>query len=108
MAWRIVRQPNGLLARFSDVVDNFTHLNMTELEAVELCSNLYNMSMPDAMQKVLAGVEDWEPWTNGETKGDGTWRWKHDIATVETIHGEEAVQELLALCGLTIAEPDHL
>lgn len=28
MAWRIVRQPNGKLARFSDIVDNFTHTNI--------------------------------------------------------------------------------
>jgi hypothetical protein len=35
MAWRIVKQPNGLLARFSDVVDNFTAVDMTKQEAIE-------------------------------------------------------------------------
>lgn len=37
MAWRIVRQPNGKLARFADPVDDFTHMNMDILEAYELC-----------------------------------------------------------------------
>jgi hypothetical protein len=35
MAWRIVKQPNGLYARFSDIVDNFTHYNMDRNEAIE-------------------------------------------------------------------------
>ena len=34
MAWRLIRQPNGKLARFSEVVDDFTHTDMTEREAV--------------------------------------------------------------------------
>jgi len=37
MAWRIVKQPNGLLAKFSDIVDTFTNLNMTEEEALACC-----------------------------------------------------------------------
>jgi len=37
MAWRILQQPNGLLARFSDIVDGFTHYNMHEQEAVNFC-----------------------------------------------------------------------
>jgi hypothetical protein len=37
MAWRIVKQPDGLYSRFSEVVDDFTHRDMTKLEAYELC-----------------------------------------------------------------------
>lgn len=36
MAWRLVVQPNGLLAKFSDVVDDFTAYDMTEEEATDL------------------------------------------------------------------------
>lgn len=32
----IARQPNGLLCRWSSVVDNITHYNMTEDEYIEL------------------------------------------------------------------------
>ena len=34
----IARQPNGLLCRWSSVVDNITHYNMTEEEYVEYCA----------------------------------------------------------------------
>lgn len=34
----ISRQPNGLLCRFSTVVDTVTHYNMTEEEYIELCA----------------------------------------------------------------------
>lgn len=33
----IARQPNGLLCRFSSVVDTLTHYNMTEEEYIECC-----------------------------------------------------------------------
>lgn len=36
MAGFIARQPNGLLCRFSTVVDTVTHYNMTEEEYIEL------------------------------------------------------------------------
>lgn len=34
----IARQPNGLLCRFSAVVDRVTHYNMTEEAYIELCA----------------------------------------------------------------------
>lgn len=34
----IARQPNGLLCRFSTVVDTFTDWNMTEEEYIEMCA----------------------------------------------------------------------
>jgi hypothetical protein len=37
MAWRIIKQPNGLYARFSDIVDNFTHYNMSINETKKVC-----------------------------------------------------------------------
>ncbi len=37
MGWRLVRQPNGKLARFSDVVDDFTHFDMSDLSAYAFC-----------------------------------------------------------------------
>ena len=35
----IARQPNGLYCRYSEVVDNITHYNMTEEEYIELCAD---------------------------------------------------------------------
>lgn len=34
----IARQPNGLLCRFSSVVDTLSHYNMTEEEYIEYCA----------------------------------------------------------------------
>ena len=34
----IARQPNGLLCRFSSIVDSVTHINLTEEDYIELCA----------------------------------------------------------------------
>lgn len=91
MAWRIVKQPNGLLARFSDIIDDFTDMNMTEAEALELC-RAYGMSEEDAKRKVLAGVQDWKPWTVG-VPGIGMERWNDSLTRIENAHGEKVASE---------------
>lgn len=94
MAWRIVKQPNGLYARFSDIVDNFTAMNMTESEAYELCRDY--LGVEDAKLKVKAGKEDWKPWSNN-VPGSGLERWQESIGTVAVVHGKKAAQQALAL-----------
>lgn len=34
----IARQPNGLLCRFSTIVDTVTHINMSEEDYIEMCA----------------------------------------------------------------------
>ncbi len=34
----VTRQPNGLLCRFSSIVDCHTHYNMTDEEYIEMCA----------------------------------------------------------------------
>lgn len=36
----IARQPNGLICRFSSIVDTITHYNMTDEEYIEYCSEI--------------------------------------------------------------------
>lgn len=36
----IAKQPNGLYCRYSSIVDNITHHNMTEEDYIELCVEL--------------------------------------------------------------------
>jgi hypothetical protein len=95
MAWRIVKQPNGLLARFSDVVDNFTDLNMTDEEALVLCRE--HLGIADAQQKVLAGVQDWKPWTHN-IPGSGLGRWNDCLETIKNVHGKKAVRKIEKSC----------
>lgn len=39
MASFVSRQPNGLLCRFSSIVDTVTHYNMTDEEYIEICAD---------------------------------------------------------------------
>lgn len=81
MAWRIVVQPNGLYARFSDIVDDFTHSNMTRDEAVELC------------REALGGLDAEKKVASGESAGSV--RYMDEIKTVRLIHGDSLAEERL-------------
>jgi hypothetical protein len=74
----IVRQPNGLLAVFSTIVDAFTIFDMTEEEAVEEMRE--KMGREDALAKVKRGVED-QPLTGGPP-GSGLDRWNSCLKTM--------------------------
>jgi len=96
MAWRMILQPNGLLARFSDVVDNFTHVNLTKEEAFEVCFE--ELGRRDAEKKVEAGLKDYKPWTLN-TLGNGSERWEHSLKKIEMIHGGEEVEQWIDICS---------
>ncbi len=83
MAWRIVRQPNGRLARWSDVVEWFTDYDMTEYQAFKRCRE--EMGKQDAEEKVRRAVEDHEPWMVG-VKGDGLSRWRDCLKDMTLNH----------------------
>lgn len=92
MAWRFVKQPNGMLARFSDVVEDFTHYNMTPEEAIELCVEELNMGKVTAREKVQAGIDDIEPWSTNK-HGDGLSRWRDAIESLGLNHSKKVVTE---------------
>ena len=74
MAWRIVQQPNGKLARFSDVCDDFTDVDMDFSEAVVECQS-QGMSVMDAIEKVNRGIKA------------GNARYLECLETIRLIHG---------------------
>jgi hypothetical protein len=76
MAWRIVQQPDGKLARFSEVVDDFTDVDLTFGEAIDECIRR-GMSVMDAIEKVKRGIEA------------GNARYLECMETIRTIHGRE-------------------
>lgn len=95
MAWRIVKQPNGLLARFSEVVDDFTHVNMTCEEAVILCKK-EGCTPIEAALKVTRGLDDVledEDAGDGETRGDGLARWRDALDDIQGVHGKRVRQQ---------------
>lgn len=87
MPARIVKQPNGLLGRFSTIVDDFTHINMTHDEAIEVC--LQDMGRCDAEEKVKRGEDDKPIWGDEKPDPDGLMRWKSSLDTIMAIHGKK-------------------
>lgn len=53
MAGFISRQPNGLLCRFSSIVDTITHYNMTEDEYIEMCAERARDEAREVLQNHL-------------------------------------------------------
>ena len=53
----IARQPNGLLCRFSTVVDTVTHYNMTEEDYIEMCAEKAREEARDTINNYLKPFE---------------------------------------------------
>lgn len=49
----ISRQPNGLLCRFSSVIDTITHYNMTDEEYIEMCAEKAREEARDVIKNYL-------------------------------------------------------
>jgi hypothetical protein len=90
MAWRIVKQPNGLYARFSDVVSYFTDLDMTRAEALQLC---VAAGCVDPRAKLEAADNEID--RQGSANAP-LWRWRESLKIIENVHGAAAVAEFLA------------
>lgn len=92
MAWRFVVQPNGLLARFSDVVDDFTDYDMTHMDAVRLCIREHGMSSVDAYEKVGRGITA------------GMSRWPNEIKTIRAVHGDAVAQKRIEMLSKAVGQ----
>lgn len=53
----VARQPNGLLCRFSDILDCPTHYNMTDEEYVEMCAERAREEARDVIKNDLRPFE---------------------------------------------------
>ena len=78
MAWRMVRQPNGKLARFSDVVDDFTDYDLSDQEAFELCRDMAGVYVA----KIKICHADAEPQ-----------RFAESLETIRLIHGNSRAEQ---------------
>lgn len=89
-----LKQPNGLLARFSTIPDHFTHVNLTAAEAFDVAFE--EMGRHEAEQKIRRALDDdhlGEPWTG---PADGLNRWRDSLETVEACHGSEELRKFLS------------
>ena len=53
----IARQPNGLICRFSTVVDAITHYNMTDEEYIEMCAEKAREEAREVLQDYIRPFE---------------------------------------------------
>jgi hypothetical protein len=104
MAWRIVKQPNGLFARFSDVVDDFTDYDLTEAQAWELCIGYGGVDLTD--EKLANAKSDLpDPRRKSRpTNSDGLNRWRECIEIIRSVHGSAEANNREAIIG-TEARP---
>ena len=56
----IFRQPNGLLGRFSTIVDCPTHYNMTDEDYIELCAERAREEARDMLDRADLFVEPYQ------------------------------------------------
>lgn len=91
MAWRLVKQPNGLFARFSDIVDHFTHYDMDECEALAVCveKGMCEVSSQEKLQNAIDDIlED-------GSRGDGGSRWKECLEQIVRCYGGDGLKDVL-------------
>ena len=97
MSAMIVKQPNGLLARFSSVVDDMTHTNMTDQEMLDVLVQV--MGRKDALEKIQRGLDDFIK--------RGLARWHDCLEQIEVIHGKDMIKPLIEKCSQDSSEMAH-
>jgi len=95
MAWRLVQQPDGYLARFSSIVDSFTHYDMTPDEAIRLCIDEWNVGRKTAREKVQ------------RARAAGIARWDEALEIIRAVHGEAEYAQLLSVMQAAILLPER-
>ena len=93
MPSEVVQQPNGLFARFSSIVDNFTHFNCTDKEMLEILKG-DGMSDGEAWAKIVRAKLNCEHQSHS-VASEPLARWVGCLQDIRTIHGEKAAQEII-------------
>lgn len=88
MPARWMKQPNGKLARFSTVVDCFTHYNYERDDAIEV--EREDMGRQAAIDKVERGMK---------RELDAPLGWNESIETIRLLLGEEKAREAIEIDG---------
>lgn len=92
MAQFVVKQPDGKLALFSEVVDNFIACNMDESQMIAYLRSR-GMDESNAKVKVDAGIN--ERWLFNNKCTESNWRWNYAIGVIKDIHGQDVLDKTL-------------
>jgi len=96
MGWRIILQPNGLLARFSEVVDDFTHVDLDQEQAIKVCvrESMFAWAAWDMVERALRDEHPrYVPPIQHSGRGDKLDRWREAIEVIRARHGKERAKE---------------
>jgi hypothetical protein len=88
MTWRIVQQPNGKYARFSEIVDAFTMYDMT-MDGALVCCIQQGCSNREAIDKVQRGMDA------------GRARFREALRIIARVHGRRRMRDLCRQMGGT-------
>lgn len=87
-----LNQPDGKLAMFSTVVDDFTYAHMTDDEALDL--GVEEFGRATAKEKIAAARNDEERYP-----ADGLHRWRSALVSIAFAHGLDTLKERLKELG---------
>lgn len=100
MPSRFVNQPDGRLAVFSSVCDDFTHYDLSDEEAMEYGVEQWGRSTAES--KIEAARAD--RLEHGSGPGDGLGRWREALTAIAAQHGMEGLKTTLADIGYSDTE----
>ncbi len=102
MGTRFVLQPNGLLARFSDIIDDFTHFDLARGDAIKL--SIATMPLGEAIAKVERALADEIPpeFVVTSEAPVGTRRMAEALSCVEARYGRAKRDTYTRLLGVKL------
>lgn len=89
----IVKQPNKLYGRFSTIVDDYTHLNFSREEMIEVLQ--FKGCGQTDIDRHLRAADDDEPIYGRRVESDGLDRWRYCLKVVPLNKDEQAVQRVM-------------
>lgn len=99
MGVRFVKQPDGKLAIFSEVVDDFTYYDLTVEGAVGVCLKEFrDRSEEEAMRRINRALEE-QPEHRGYAHPNGLGRWEEALEAITLQHGIDHLKETLQEIG---------
>lgn len=88
----IVKQPNGLFAAFSTVVDNFTAYDMTREEAIEYIGDESKVRRAADDADLMGGGGGVDEYRH---LGEGLARWHYCLEIILSVHGWKELRAIL-------------
>ncbi|MNU27281.1 hypothetical protein D3C71_156670 [compost metagenome] len=90
----MLKQPDGLIAIFSSVVDDFTHMNMSEEQALAVGTQEWGERT--AREKLGRALADESVWPgDADFVSDGLGRWREACGDIAFQHGVKHLRTML-------------